>query len=778
MSDGDADDQLRRLQRFTADLDSATSPAGLEELLFARARRTLGAGAGALFEVRDDALRVVASFGYPDETVQAWHDVPLASPLPACAAARTGEPVVIESQAEYAERFPMASTIAAAGEGSLVAIPTTSAERAEGVLGLRFPHERRFDPGDIELMVAAAQQFALARRRLELLEAERAARSEAERAQDQLAFLARASHAIATSLDHERTLAAVARMAVPDLADWCAVDLLDDDGTIRQLAVAHVDPDKVTLAVELRRRYPPEPDAPHGVPAAIRSGRSELIEEIPRELLERAVEGKPELRALLDELQLRSSMVVPLVLGGESIGAITFVMAESDRRYTPLDLQLAEELAARAAIAIGNAKLYEAEHRARIDAEAARRRTQVLVTLGEVLTSSPELRSAAESFARFMADEVADAATVCLFDRDGRAALTVSARAGDDQVWNGAALGIEGVDVDVSEEPVTRALLDREATVGVAPDDAWLPRWLGDDQPWGSAVLAPVRSGERMLGILVTGRLDTSSAFTPDERAAIANLTDRAAQALDNARLYSEQRFIADTLQQSLLPPAPPEIPGYELALAYRPAGDGTQVGGDFYDVFEIDGSWLLVIGDVCGKGSEAAAVMAMSRYALRTAALGGTRPSDLLATLNESLLRDSPSGRFATAGLARISTARAGHLTVCVAGHPLPFVMRAGGTVETFGDHGSLLGVFPDPTLRDAVTSLNAGDTLVLYTDGVTDARDGEQQFGVERLRGTLASVAGNAPDEVVAQVMDAVIAFSSGMLTDDIALMVVRAA
>jgi serine phosphatase RsbU (regulator of sigma subunit) len=776
--DRDAAHQLRRLYRFTADLDSATSPADLEESLFARARQTLGASAGALFEVHDDVLRVTASFGYPDETVRAWRDVPLATPLPACAAVQSGEPVVIETQAEYAERFPMAAGIAGADDGSVVAIPTTYAGRAEGVLGLRFPHERRFEPGDIELMAGAAQQFALARRRLELLEAERAARTEAERAQGRVAFLARASQEIATSLDYERTLAAVARMAVPDLADWCAVDLLDDDGTIRQLAVAHVDPDKVALAIDLRRRYPPDPDAPQGVSAAIRSGRSELMEEIPRELLERAVEGNPELRDLLDELQLRSSMVVPLVLGGESIGAITFVMAESDRRYTPLDLRLAEELAARAAIAIGNARLYEAEHRARVDAEAARRRTQVLVTLGEVLTSSPELRTAAESFARFMAGEVADAATVCLFDRDGIAALTISARAGDDRVWNGDALGIEAIDVDVSEDPVTRALLDREATIGRAPDDAWLPRWLGDDRPWGSAVIAPVTSGERMLGVLVAGRLESSPGFTHDECDAIAGLADRAAQALDNARLYTEQRFIADTLQQSLLPPTPPDIPGYELALAYRPAGDGTQVGGDFYDVFKIDGSWLLVVGDVCGKGSEAAAVMAMSRYAVRTAALRGTRPSDLLATLNESLVRNSPGGRFATAALARISTARNGHVTVCVAGHPPPFVVRAGGAVETLGEPGSLLGVFPDPTLHDVVTSLDPGDSLVLYTDGITDARGGDQQFGVDRLRETLGSAAGSPPDEVVAQVMDAVVAFSSGTLADDIALMAIRAA
>jgi sigma-B regulation protein RsbU (phosphoserine phosphatase) len=167
---------------------------------------------------------------------------------------------------------------------------------------------------------------------------------------------------------------------------------------------------------------------------------------------------------------------------------------------------------------------------------------------------------------------------------------------------------------------------------------------------------------------------------------------------------------------------------------------------------------------------------MAMSRYAVRTAALRGTRPSELLATLNESLVRGSPGGRFATAALARLEVSR-GRLTVCVAGHPPPFVLRADGSVETLGEPGSLLGVFPDPTLLDVATSLRAGDAIVLYTDGITDARVGEQQFGVDRLRDTLASAASGSPDDIVERVMDTVVAFTSNDLSDDIALVVVRA-
>lgn len=766
-------EQLALLRRFTEVLASASSVEELVSVLFDRAQRTLGTVAGALLDLDGETLKVTGSFGYPPEIVETWGEVPLSAPLPAPEAVRTGEPVVIGTRAEYEQRFPSATGIVA-DEGAVLAIPLTDDGRPVGSLGLRFPTARQFSDDDIEVLVAAAQQFTLARSRLALLDGERSARADAEKANGRLTFLASASREIATSLDYERTLSAVARMAVPGLADWCAVDLLDDDGELRQLAVAHVDPDKVTMAQELRRRYPPDPDAPYGLPAAIRSGRSELIEEIPRELLEEAVADKPELRALLDELQLRSSMVVPMVLHGEAIGAISFVMAESGRRYTPLDLQLAEELAARAAIAIGNARLYGAEQRARSAAEEARSRTEMLVELGDRLTSSPELQSAAAAFARFLADEQGDGVTVCLLDRDGIASLTAHARTQDRKVCDASQRGIAPLDDDDPDDPVNRAVLDRVAVTGRSPDDAWIPRWLGSDRVWHSAVVVPIASGARTLGAVVIGREEDRAPFSPDEHRFIDDLADRAAQALDNARLYSEQRFIADTLQTSLLPPSVPHVPGYDIAFAYRPAGDGRQVGGDFYDVVDMDTSVILVVGDVSGKGSRAAAVMALSRYAIRTAALRSTRPSEMLETVNESLMRQPAHDRFTTAAVVRLASMD-GRMTAAVAGHPLPIVVRADGAVERIGRPGSLLGVFPDPTLHDVGGHLHPGDLLILYTDGLTDARRGDDRFGEERLVEVL-SLRSDGPEEVVGRAMEAVTTFAADDLSDDIALLVAR--
>jgi PAS domain S-box-containing protein len=187
---------------------------------------------------------------------------------------------------------------------------------------------------------------------------------------ERLNFLLRASELLAGSLDYEETLSQVASLAVPRIADWCSVDLIDDDGNIASVAVAHVDPDKVQLAKELRERYPPDPQAPTGTPAVIRTGESELLEEISDELLEAAVpEDQRELIQVVRELGLSSAMTVPLKARDRILGAMTFVTAESGQRYGPEDLRLAEELGRRAGTAIDTARRFSQQARATVRSE-------------------------------------------------------------------------------------------------------------------------------------------------------------------------------------------------------------------------------------------------------------------------------------------------------------------------------------------------------------------------------------------------------------------------
>ena len=189
--------------------------------------------------------------------------------------------------------------------------------------------------------------------------------TERKRTEENRQFMAEASTILASSLDYETTLRRVAELAVPRLADWCTIDMVREDGSLQRLAVAHVDPAKIALAHELEDRFQPDPQAPYGVPNVVRTARSELFTEIPDTLLEEAVEGNEELLGILRELGLKSSMCVPLVARGRTLGAITFISETEGRRFTELELELAEELARRAAIAVDNARLFwEAERRA------------------------------------------------------------------------------------------------------------------------------------------------------------------------------------------------------------------------------------------------------------------------------------------------------------------------------------------------------------------------------------------------------------------------------
>ncbi len=317
-------------------------------------------------------------------------------------------------------------------------------------------------------------------------------------------FLAEASRALADSLEYESTLASIAQLAVPVVADWCAVDLgADVAGELDRVAVAHVDPAKVIWAQEIAERYPADPRADRGVHHVLRTGESELWPDIPEALIVEAAQDEEHLR-LIRELGMASAMMVPMRVRDRVLGVISFVSAESGRRFTETDLRLAEDLALRAGTAVENARLYRA-------------RTQ-----------------------------------------------------------------------------------------------------------------------------------------------------------------------IARTLQASLLPPLLPEVPGVDAGALYRPAGEEHEVGGDFYDLFATtEDHWFAVIGDVCGKGAEAAAVTALARYTIRAAAARRSSPAAILRWVNEAMLREG-SPRFCTIAIAHLD--RSGPttaLTVAVGGHPPPLVLRADGSVE-----------------------------------------------------------------------------------------------
>jgi serine phosphatase RsbU (regulator of sigma subunit)/anti-sigma regulatory factor (Ser/Thr protein kinase) len=250
-----------------------------------------------------------------------------------------------------------------------------------------------------------------------------------------------------------------------------------------------------------------------------------------------------------------------------------------------------------------------------------------------------------------------------------------------------------------------------------------------------------------------------------------------AAVTTERRRVEDTVEYIAETLQESLLPATLPTIPGVEAAAEFRPAGERHVVGGDFYDVFQgDDGSWAVVVGDVCGKGASAAAVTGLARYTLRAAAVREPRPSRVLRLLNDAILRQRAPNEFCSVAFARLETNGPGsaRATLSNGGHPLPLVLRAAGAVEPIGSYGTLLGVVEDPQLSDATVELHPGDALVLYTDGLTDAHAPERIVTQAELESVLAASAGRPAPEIAREVARAVLGNGREQPRDDVALLV----
>lgn len=290
----------------------------------------------------------------------------------------------------------------------------------------------------------------------------------------------------------------------------------------------------------------------------------------------------------------------------------------------------------------------------------------------------------------------------------------------------------------------------------------------------------------RRLPVLVNSVLDRDDDGTPRViRTAVLDATERRRyeQELLAARRRaeaSEARAVelAQTLQQTLIPPTPPRIPGLDVAAAYRPAGDGRHVGGDFYDVFQVaTDDWVVALGDVQGKGAEAAVVTALARYTVRAASVDHDAPSAVLRTLDR-VLRRAETDRFCTVALVRLRrTDGTWRATIACGGHPLPLLRRAGRPPEPVGTHGPLVGILPRTTFTGTDVDLAPGDALVLFTDGVPEGRRGREFYGPDRLLAVVDAHRGTAADVTDAILADAM-AFQSDDPRDDIAVVTIAVA
>ena len=348
--------RLAALARTVADLAAATTMEDVTEIVTERASAVIGA-TRAMVALRDgpDRLRTVATHGMSRSQARAWAVFDLTEPMPMTDAVRLGRTVVVENRDDMVTRYPDVEDDGT--ERSNITLPLVSPASGEAVGALAFRFDGRVGPPDAEELTVLGVLGDMCAQTILRLQAEEQSAARAA----QLEFLADASQALAGSLDYRETLRQVASLAVPTHADWCSVQLIDD-GVLRTLAVAHVDPAKVALAKELETRWPPDLDRPGGVTDVVRSGTSLLVEEVTDDMLVASARDDEHLR-IARELGLRSAMSVPLIARERVLGVLTFVAAESGRRYTSEDIVFAEDLARRAGLAIDNADLYSQTRR-------------------------------------------------------------------------------------------------------------------------------------------------------------------------------------------------------------------------------------------------------------------------------------------------------------------------------------------------------------------------------------------------------------------------------
>lgn len=432
----------------------------------------------------------------------------------------------------------------------------------------------------------------------------------------------------------------------------------------------------------------------------------------------------------------------------------------------------------------------ESEQRARVEAEAARERLRFLAEASAVLTDVLDPSLTLDRLADLCVPRWADVCFVDVVDEHGDLVEVAGRGRTEGKLLDARALRRRRRELG-KQAPTASGHLEALASTGVVYsiiDDAQLEAAAADSGHLAlfrrfrprSTILAPLLARGRAIGVLTLVRTGDAAPFTEDDDLPyFVELASRAALAVENGRLYAARNRVARSLQDALLPPSMPKVAGLELAARYQVADADVEIGGDLYDVIRLGArTWGLVIGDVCGRGPDAAALTGLVRHTLRTAVLAEHQPAAVLAQANEAMLQQIDDSRFCTVAYAQVEVRDGGaSVTVASAGHPRPVLVRADGRVELLPCEGTLLGVLPDLHLDQLQVALDPGDALVLYTDGVTEARQGAHQFGDERLVEALRAVAGGTADDLASGLDDAVRAFR-GRAHDDTAILVARAA
>jgi serine phosphatase RsbU (regulator of sigma subunit)/anti-sigma regulatory factor (Ser/Thr protein kinase) len=601
------------------------------------------------------------------------------------------------------------------------------------------------------------------------------------------------AHGRAVTVENPDAPSALAALSGP-VANMTWTDLVDESGRVdpeelmqrtveraRDLFVADAavillaDDDGLEVRATTGVPMPTPPTTTYAVPLAARRIDLSVLPGVHQDLATEPVDpvGLP----FLADIGLRALLTAPLLVHGRLIGMIV-VGTHRPGGYGNDDAGRLQQAADNIALVVESARLTELER-------VRRGALSFIAEASDLLAGSLDADRTLALAAQLVVPRLADWCAVHMLDDAGRTRLRHVWHADEDRhdmlvelvEAAGAPACLPGAPWPALGETAARLGADEPSA-----DDAVGPRAPQSTYAGlaaGDLLVLPLTARGRARGTLSLGTAP-GGRFRREITELADDLTRRVALALDNALLYADRTRSSELLQRSLLPPAVPIVPGVDVHVVYQASGDGNEVGGDFYDLFEIrDGLWGFAIGDVCGTGPEAASVTGLARHSLRLLAREGLSMPAVLERLNRAILDEGERSRFLTLLYGELEPRPDGSLGLAMvcAGHPLPLVLRRDGSVRASANPQPLLGVLPKLDLYVEEHELAADEILLAFTDGASERREGTRMLGDDGLAAILASCNGLTAAAVATRVERAVEAFSSKPRNDDMAILVIRA-
>ncbi|HUR75424.1 MAG TPA: GAF domain-containing SpoIIE family protein phosphatase [Sporichthya sp.] len=761
--------QLRAVHRLTAALHRADSAEAFYDSALDTILTTLEADRASLLLFDPDGVMRFKAW----RALSPQYRAAVEGHTPWVATDTDAVPIVVpdvEAEPELSELLPV---LRAEGIGALAFVPLVNSDGLVGKFMLYYDRSHAFPEPEVALAEIVAGHVALAIERQRAQDRLRAAAAQAQLAAARLSSLQKVTAELSRAITVADVAAVVLGVALEELGA-ASGSLCMLDGEQVRLAAAVNYPAEV---VESWETVPLEADLP--ACTAIRTGRIVFLEGTAEERARHNPNyaGRPLAGS-------EAYAVVPL--GTEiAFGALVVGFAEPCH-FTEEQAQFLTSLATQCSGALGRADLYEERERARLAAEASRTRLAFLAETSTALGASLDYEATLAKVAELAVPRLADMCTIYLLE-DTRVRLVGAAHAKGPQ--------LEQVQRVIEEYPVqlgvgnggVASVLRTGITVHYRSNAEFLAAATTSEAQRDelrrldiqAAAIVPITVRGRTIGALALGV--ESGRTLDDEAVSLAEqLADRAGAAIDISRLFTARTQAARQLQASLLPPQLPEVPGLDLGARYVAGSAGLEVGGDFYDVFPVSADrYLVVLGDVCGRGVEAANTALLIRHVIRSAAASTRSPARVLAHLNDVMLRqalETEDARFATALVAEVDLgAPLPTVTLAIAGHPHPILRSADSGPRSVGVRGTLLGVTGDAEFTDATLALDDGHALVCFTDGATECRNGAEFFGEDGLLRAIEKAGGTA-SEVAAALEAAVQDFCENTLTDDLAILVLQ--